>query len=309
MMTSTANEKTWTDRWYGFLSGLGTDLRRARSLARRHRLRSIEVQFGRILAEVDDRERDVCSVKIEVVRLEEEAWSTVLDALAGEALYAAQLLAGDTQLENVCTVLDTVFAGTNVTLMPAAEPANDIVADCSLCRRQMRPCRHALVVLHLFGQLISEDPWLLLRLRGRDRQQLLSGLRFRRSDGAGSVSGHSEGALPAPLDQNASENAALHESGNLMETNGDDLALAAQLDSFWGRRPSGPEATAQDWQSLHFNIGPPLIRMALLRRLGPPPFPLDSMDVYERLAHIYDTVSTRALELAFAPEPGGDGAR
>ena len=310
MTDSSAADRSWSGRWYSFLDGLGYDLRRGRSLARRMRVQSVDVQFGRIVAEVEDRERVVCTVEIEIVLLRDEEWSSVLDALAGEALHAAQLLAGGTQWETVRSVLDTVFAGASVSLLPAAGAADVIIARCDFCESQGRPCRHALVALYLFGQMITDDPWLLMRLRGQDRQQLLAGLRRRRSDGVpgrADPKGGTSAALSAPTIPGGQP---MRATGSTTGSQGEELPLAAQIDTFWGRRPLwGQEGTPQDLRALHYNFSPPLIRLALLRRLGPPPFPQDSLDIYERLASIYLHVSEKALELAFTPEPDGDSAR
>ena len=310
MVMSSADVSSWSDRWYTFLSGMGYDLSRMRNMARRMRVQSIDVQFGRMAAEVEESERGLCKVEVEVVPLGDEEWSAVLDALAGEALHAAQLLAEGTQWETVRSVLDTVFAGANVALLPTAPTADQLSARCDFCHSWERPCRHALAVLFLLGQMITDDPWLLLRLRGQDRQQLLAGLRRRRND-----------SVPGRLDTGARTSAALsgeeipaddamRASAETTALQGEDLPLAAQIDTFWGKPPLlGPEGTHQDVRALQYNFNPPLIRLALLRRLGPPPFPQESLEIYDRLAHIYLEVSEKALELAFAPEPDRDSTR
>ena len=96
MTEATGSERSWAGRWYEYLGGQGLDLNRGRTLARRMQVKSIDVQFGRILAEVDEDLLGGCLVEIEILPLRDEEWSAVLDALAGEALYAAQLLAGET---------------------------------------------------------------------------------------------------------------------------------------------------------------------------------------------------------------------
>ncbi len=299
---------SWTERWYSFLGGMGYDLRRGQSLARRMSVRSVDVQVGRVVAELEELNRGVSRVEIEVVPLHMEAWAAVLDALAGEALHAAQLLAGGTEWGTVRSVLDTIFGRAEVELLPSTPAPEEILAVCSGCGAAESSCRHVLVALHLFGQMITDDPWLLLRLRGQDRQQILAGLRRRRSDGdsgrtdAGSAL--SDSALSGPALAGVESMGARGTKATAQEG---ELSLAVQIDSFWGqRRLAGPAGTQQDLGSLHYNINPPLIRLALLRRLGPPPFPQDGMEVYERLARTYLEVSEKALELAYTPEPDAE---
>lgn len=310
MIVYSGDESSWSDRWYRFLGGLGYDLRRARSLARRMRVQSVDVQPGRILARVEEPGRGLCTIEIELVPLRAEEWGAVLDALAGEALHAARLLAGGTQWETVRSVLDTVFASADVALLPPAPAPDEIIARCDLCQSRERSCRHTLVVLYLLGQMIADDPWLLLRLRGQDRQQILTALRRRRSGGAPrryDTGGGTAASLSAPALPGADTVSA---TGKTTPLQGDDLPLAAQIDIFWGRRPLlGPESLPQELRALHYNFNPPPIRLALLRRLGPPPFSQESMEIYDRLARIYLEVSTKALELAFTPDPDRDNMR
>ncbi|MYC96126.1 MAG: hypothetical protein F4X14_14280 [Caldilineaceae bacterium SB0661_bin_32] len=309
MTEALGKDGSWAARWHEYLKAQGFDLKRGQALARRLQVRAVEVRFGRIRAEVVESHRGSCEVEIDIPPLRDEEWSGVLDALAGEALYAAQLLAGGNEWETFLAVLDAVFSDAEVALLSRSPAAGEVEARCTGCLSQGTPCKHTLVVLYRFGQMISEDPWQLLLLRGRDRQQVLTGLRLRRSHDVeedsrdeGEVSGAASDSPIAGYDGLR----ALEDPANRQE---EHLDLVAQIDTFWGGRQLGPGGTRQDLRALHYNIAPPLIRMALLRRLGPPPFQQDSPEIYDRLAEIYFEVSSKALELAFAPEPDSDGSR
>ncbi len=307
MTEAPGKDGSWAVRWHAYLKAQGFDLKRGQALARRLQVKAVDVQFGRIRAEVGESHRGSCQVEIDIPPLRDDEWSGVLDALAGEALYAAQLLAGGNEWETFLAVLDAVFSDAEVALLSPSSAAGEVEARCSDCLSQGTPCRHTLAVLYRFGQMISDDPWQLLLLRGRDRQQVLTGLRLRRSHdveedfrGEGELSGAASDSPIAGYDGlNALEDSAIRQD--------EHLDLAAQIDTYWGGRQLGPGGTRQDLRTLHYNIAPPLIRMALLRRLGPPPFQQDSPEIYDRLAEIYLEVSSKALELAFAPEPDGDG--
>lgn len=303
-----SGNRSWADRWYEHLGGQGFDPRRGKTLSRRLTIDSIDIHFGRIQAEVVEPQRGACQVEIEALPLRDDEWSAVLDALAGEALHAAQLLAGGNETDSFLAVLDSVSEDANVALLSPSSSAGDLISHCSVCRNQSSPCRHALAVLYRFGQMIADNPWLLLRLRGRDRQQVLNELRLRRSaevvEGPGDLDETSDSATDTP----AAGYDALQALNDSAIDGGDEPALEEQIDSFWGGRQLGPGGTRQDLQALHYNISPPLIRLALLRRLGPPPFQQDSPDIHEMLAQIYFDVSAKALELAFAPEPDSEGS-
>jgi len=308
MTKAPGQDGSWAARGREYMKAQGFDLKRGQALARRLQIKAVDVQFGRIRAEVVEHHRGSCEIEIDIPPLSDDEWSVVLDALAGEALYAAQLLAGGNEWETFLAVLDAVFSDAEVALLSRSPATGEVEARCSDCLSQGTPCRHALAVLYKFGQMISEDPWQLLLLRGRDRQQVLTGLRLRRSHDAEEDS-RVEGELPdsaadPPL-AGYEGLRALDDSAFRQEEHPD---LAAQIDTFWGGHQLGPGGTRQDLRALHYKIAPPLIRMALLRRLGPPPFQQDSPEIYDRLAEIYFEVSSKALELAFAPEPDSDGS-
>ena len=319
MALASAEKSTWSGRWYELLSGLGYDMGRGQALARWARVQYVDVQVGRILAEIHDRDRGVCTVEIEIAPFSDGEWTAVLDALAGEALYAAQLLAGGVH-SAMPAAIESVFTDANLSLLPSATAADEIITRCGVCdpldrsaRRselprqsaggQGKPCKHAVAVLYMQGEMIDEDPWLLFRLRGRERQQVLTGLRRRRNESnVRRFDSPAEEALPAAGEQDMAAPqqpgmAGPFDSALVKAASGgeENLGLAEQIDTFWGR--------SQDLRAMQYYINPPLIRLALLRRLGPPPFPQDSLEAYQRLAEIYQEVSEKALELAFRPEP------
>ena len=257
--------------------------------ARRGRVQAVEVQIGRVVAEVQDRDRGACPVSVEVTPFPDGKWNAVLDALAGEAIYAAQLLAGD-----MPAAIESVFADAGVHLLPQndGQTGAGIATDCAVCERWEQPCKHISAVLYVIGQMLAEDPWLLFRLRGRDRQQVLQGLRQRRQDTPG---GPGAAALPPTGPEEQPGPRAVLGS---LQGQGDQMPLTAQMDTFWGR--------AKALRDLHYHINPPSIRLALLRRLGRPPFPEQSLETYDELSAVYQRVTEEALDLAFAPEPDED---
>jgi uncharacterized Zn finger protein len=272
---------TWSERWQELLHKLGYEphLRRGRSYARRGQVKALEVQMGRVTARVEDRDLGLCEIEILVNKLSDAQWAQVLDELSRQAIYVAQLLAGD-----MPTNIDELFQQAGVSLLPGG--AYDIEIRCMQCPYNEQPCKHTAAVLYLLGQMLDDDPWLLFRLRGRDRQQVLQELRQRRS------SGDENASVAMPPTQRSVEHPTI---GSLSASAGAGLPLTAQLDNFWGR--------SKKLSSLHHHIAPPAIKLVLLRRLGPPPFSVGSLDAYDHLVGIYQRVTEEALDLAYAPEP------
>jgi len=270
----------WSDRWHKLMDELGYDMRRGRSHARRGRVTALEVQVGRATAQVQDQDLGICAVEILLTTHNDDAWNRVLDSLGGQALFAAQLLAGD-----LPHAIDEHFQAEGVHLLPAGR--YEMEANCSVCAAWEQPCKHVSAVLFVMGQMLDEDPWLLFRLRGRDRQQVLQAMRQRRSEG--------DNTPTPPVERRpiSAPNIAA-----LQENSATALPLSTQIDSFWGH--------SKQLADLHHHISPPAIRLALLRRLGHPPFRTDSLETHDQLVSIYERVSAAALALAFAPEPEGE---
>src|SRR5690606_13119623 len=127
----------WSERWQELLNRLGYEphLRRGRSYARRGQVKALEVQMGRVTATVEDRDLGLCEVEILVNRLTDEQWDRVLDALSRQAIYVAQLLAGD-----MPTNIDELFQQAGVNLLPGGD--YDMEIRCGQCEAASQPCKH-----------------------------------------------------------------------------------------------------------------------------------------------------------------------
>src|SRR5439155_11803459 len=90
---------------------------------------------------------------------------TLLQALAGQALFTAKLLAGEMPQD-----IEQVFKDADLSLFPQKLP--DLETDCS-CPDYSNPCKHIAAVYYLLGEEFDRDPFLLFRLRGLGREELL----------------------------------------------------------------------------------------------------------------------------------------
>jgi uncharacterized Zn finger protein len=102
-------------------------------------------------------------------------WDKVIDALAGQAIFTAQLLAGEMPHD-----IEQAFQAAKVSLFP--EKRGQLVTHCS-CPDPSNPCKHIAAVHYILGEQFDEDPFLLFRLRGRTQEQILAALRERRAAG------------------------------------------------------------------------------------------------------------------------------
>jgi uncharacterized Zn finger protein len=293
-LNSTTNHRTsddgqlWSRRWRTWLRTLGlTGGERSNS-----RVRRLEVLHGRIVAQVQDRNGQLCDVEIRFCPWSDEEWQRVVDALSSQALFAAQLLAGDLPPE-----LDRAVATTGVNLLPTRMAELEHLCSCQVDGHKI--CEHVMAVYAALGELLPEDPWLLFRLRGRDQQGLLSDLRNQRN--------RAESGPPSVL----STHAESHRTGKTgfyratataEATVEEEIpALGDHLDNFWGG--------AKVQQDFRPHILPQSVDLALLRRLGPPPLEnaAVALSTYEALTTLYRRISQAALDLAYAvdaPESG-----
>jgi hypothetical protein len=111
-------------------------------------------------------------VHVRVRVLDGQEWDRLFDAIARRAAHTAALLDGDLLPE---VVADAASAG--VELLPGA---GEVGPRCS-CPDWANPCKHAAAVVYLMADVLDTDPFALLLLRGRTRDEVLAALRRRRT--------------------------------------------------------------------------------------------------------------------------------
>lgn len=252
----------WSKRWIGVLESfsMGTRLTRGRSYARQGQVISIDVQPGIVTAKVQGSQPKPYNIKIRLKPLSDQDWDKVTEAMAAQALFAAKLLAGE-----MPTNIEEAFHAVNLSLFPTA--VQDLVTDCS-CPDWANPCKHIAAVYYLLAERFDEDPFLIFKLRGRIKEQIIQTLREKRTQ-----------TLPA-------ESVSLSEDDGASEADNSTL-LEEKLETFW-QAGEGLEA---------FRVNPtaPEIDKAILKRLGDAPFAVDGRNLAALLAKAYDVVDD-ALE-------------
>jgi len=146
-------------------------LPRGRSYARGGTVGELAIGPGEVRAAVQGRRVRPYQVRVRVRVLEATEWDRVLDAIAAQVGHAAALLDGELLPE----VADDVHsAGTD--LLPGP---GELQPRCS-CPDWADPCKHAAAVCYLVAGALDADPFSLLLLRGRRRDEVLAALRARR---------------------------------------------------------------------------------------------------------------------------------
>lgn len=186
----------WAKRWLSVLESyqMGPRLERGRSYARTGQVLSIDVEVGRVKAQVQGSRLKPYTVEMQIKVLSDAQWEQALDAISEQAIFAAQLLDGIMPQE-----IETVFEAARVPLFPGPRDFNTA---CT-CPDAANPCKHIAAVYYLLGEQFDLDPFLIFTLRGRTREQVIEALRQRRAAAAGSDGDAVEveaAAVVAPLD-------------------------------------------------------------------------------------------------------------
>jgi uncharacterized Zn finger protein len=189
-------ESWWSRRFLSAVESIltGGRLTRGRTYARQGQVIDLGIGSGLAVAQVQGTRRTPYGVQITMPAASDERWEAIVETLAGQAGYAARLLAGELPHE-----IEDVFAQAGVALFP--ERGSHLITNCS-CPDWATPCKHAAAVCYLMAEAFDDDPFLLLAFRGREREALLAELRARRGapiDGSGSEdASSSDPILPGP---------------------------------------------------------------------------------------------------------------
>ncbi|MDT3438040.1 MULTISPECIES: hypothetical protein [unclassified Pseudofrankia] len=161
----------WSSRFLALIEGMSLPdpLRAGRVLVRTEAVLSVRRSGNLVVAMVRDQGEDLHKARLAVRTFGDADWRRVEDALASEARYAAALLAG-----SMPAGIEPAFAALGLSLFPTR--ADDLAMDCT-CSDWQRPCAHLVAACHQLADTIDLDPFVLLALRGRERDALLGEIR------------------------------------------------------------------------------------------------------------------------------------
>lgn len=171
-------ESWWSRRFLDVLESfaMGSRLTRGRTYARKGQVLSLEVLPGEVRAAVQGSRVRPYRVTIGLAAFPEIVWAKAEIALSEQALPSAKLLAGEMPPE-----LEELFGSAGAPLFPRS--VNELDQRCS-CPDWEVPCKHLAATFYLLAEAFDDDPFLILRWRGRERDALMSRLRELRADAA-----------------------------------------------------------------------------------------------------------------------------
>ncbi len=255
----------WASRWIAALEQLVDTgrLSRGRSYARSGQVLNIDIKSGRVDSKVQGSRPWPYEISIKIEPLSDREWAKVTEAMAAQAIFAAKLLAGEMP-QNI----EEAFTQAKVSLFPAKR--GDLETDCS-CPDYANPCKHIAAVYYLLGEQFDEDPFLIFKLRGRTKEQIMAALRAARA---------AEVAEPAPTRKQAKRKAQPAEKVT---------PLTECIGTFW--------ETGNELESLHFTIAAPAVDAAQVKRLGEPAFWQGKPEFLPQMEKAYRAITEAALVL------------
>lgn len=163
-------ESWWAKRWIAVLESfqIGARLGRGRSYARGGQVLSIDIDKGEVKAKVQGSRPKPYDITIQVKALSPADWKKVVQGLGRQAVFAAKLLAGEMPQD-----IEQLFQEAELSLFP--EKLRDLTTECS-CPDWSNPCKHIAAAYYLLGEEFDRDPFLIFKLRGLSRDELLEHL-------------------------------------------------------------------------------------------------------------------------------------
>jgi len=254
-------EKWWSKRWIGVLESfnMGARLGRGRAYARKGQVASIDVQNGIVEAKVQGASSRPYDIEIQLTPIAGDDWDKVIEAMASKAIFAAKLLSGE-----MPTDIEDAFAEAGVSLFP--KTIKDLDTYCS-CPDWANPCKHIAAVYYLLAEQFDDDPFLIFKLRGRTKEEIIEALRARRAQATGE---DKDTAYAVP---------------------GDDVRpLEECLDTFWVAKGA--------LDAIVVDPAPPVVESVVLRRLGDAPFSIGKANLATLLPKAYEVAGRAARQKA-----------
>lgn len=141
-----------------------TVLRAGRRFAGSGRIGPITVAPGRVSAVADDPDDGPVDVVVHLPELDDDGWHRFAVQVTAEAGHLAALLDGEVPRSLVASA-----DAAGVALLPGT---GELESECG-CPDIGDPCVHSAALAQQFAWLLDDDPFLLLLLRGRGRDELL----------------------------------------------------------------------------------------------------------------------------------------
>jgi len=266
-------ETWWAKRWIAVLESfnIGARLGRGRSYARSGQVLSIDIEKGVAKAKVQGSRTKPYEITINVKPLSQASWKKLTKALSSQVIFVAKLLSGEMPRD-----IEQVFNETGLSLFP--DKLKDLATNCS-CPDWSNPCKHIAAVYYLLGEEFDRNPFLIFKLRGMEREELLACLGEMDKGGSKAKFQGTDG--PPGGEETLSPAGPINADG----------------EAFW----KGSELP----DDLLGEVRIPSMNAALMKRLGNFPFWRGNRLLHEHLEPVYLNASQYGMDIFLCEtEPG-----
>ncbi len=252
----------WSGRWREIVEGYGASwtsnrLARGKKYARMGQVMDFSVGIGLITAKVQGSMRLPYFITITVKTIGEEQWSQVVKHMSEKALYAAKLLAGE-----MPETVEKSASGYGISIFPSK---SEFLPACT-CPDIAVPCKHIAAVCYIMAEELDKDPFLLFKLRGMDKNELMGRINKTRKLAAYGTAVRPERFMRTTIATTAN----------------DSKKKKADIHKFW---------EIPDFSCLSYSMDVPLVHAAVIKRLGEPGFWRAPVNFVSLMESIYGKIS------------------
>lgn len=260
--------KEWTEVIESF--GSTSEITKGKARARAKNVHGLNISLGRIEAKFRESGQADFQVCIEIDPFTSNQWEVILDVLVANAIFAIKLLAGEMP-EEIVGILEEK----NIDLFPRYRKGLKII--CS-CNSQDELCKHAEALFYAFRSKLEEEPLLLFKLKGMDKDELNKALRRKRSLLAKANMASVE---------NTHQNVDYKDYGESYERPDWNI-----IDNYW--------IGGMNKDNLNIRIDAPETEELIFKRLGEPDFFGGKRDMVRQLKMDYQRILSKALTAGYS---------
>ena len=224
------------------------------------RINNVSISNGQIFATVQGTAPTPYRIKINFETLSEEEWGQIIKNVSERPLSLIELLQGNLPIE-----MSEFFEEGGHSLFPNA--LKGLEATCS-CPDKAIPCKHIASVILYLSRIIDFNPFLLLRLKGKSKNEFLEDLSLKK--------------FP--------ENSQLNHSLKYLKIESLKFNIP-KISKLEDRSQKGDEIT------LNFNIKKPTKIIETIDNLGAP-YNLENKEFEIVLKALYRYVSSKSFEIS-----------
>ena len=177
------NPQWWTREFVNYMGSIASakGISAARSYVKSGKVLEVNVMPGVVEAQVQGRRKAPYQVRLYTPLPTDEQLAEAKRRLSDRALYGALLLSGE-----MPEAVSDIFTTSGIPLIPQNYARRQLL--CS-CPEPENICKHILAVLYVVTAVFDHDPFILLKMRGLEKDELLASLSCARNkNGAAAAS-------------------------------------------------------------------------------------------------------------------------